>query len=86
MSISTFWSGRADRALRGSHIEHPTVQLVRLDLEGHDRWVVRTADSAALLPVSLDDLLQVSLDEARAAVESAAPTAHLGGALLAPIE
>ena len=49
--------------------------------------MVRTAGlRLAPLAVSLDDLLQVSLDEARAAVEAAAPTADLGGALLAPIE
>ena len=64
----------------------PNVQLVRLDLGGQPRWVVRTADSDSLLAVSLDDLLQVSLDEARAAVEAAVPTADLDGAVLAPIE
>ena len=48
--------------------------------------MVRTADSDSLLQFSLDDLLQVSLDEARAAVEAAEPAAGLAGALLAPIE
>ena len=62
------------------------MQLVRLELGGQPRWVVRTADSDSLLAVSLDDLLQVSLDEARAAVEAAVPTADLDGAVLAPIE
>ena len=62
------------------------MQLVRLELDGQPRWVVRTADSGSLLAVSLDDLLQVSLDEARTAVESAVPAADLGGALLAPIQ
>lgn len=37
------------------------------------------------MAVSLDDLLRISLDEARAAVESAAPTARLTGDQLAPI-
>jgi 2-dehydro-3-deoxy-D-arabinonate dehydratase len=60
--------------------------LVRLDLGDLPRWVVRTAESDSLLQFSLDDLLQVSLDEARAAVEAAEPAAGLAGALLAPIE
>jgi 2-dehydro-3-deoxy-D-arabinonate dehydratase len=64
----------------------PTVQLVRIEVGGQARWVSRTADSDSPLAVSLDDLLRGSIDEARAAVESAAPTAHLSGALLAPIE
>ena len=64
----------------------PRVQLVRVEVGGQARWVSRTADSDSLLAVSLDDLLRVSLDGARAAVESAAPTAHFSGALLAPIE
>ena len=64
----------------------PAVQLVRLDLDGQARWVVRTADSDSLLAVSLDDLLRVPLDEARALVESAVPTGHLSGGVLAPVE
>ena len=64
----------------------PTVQLIRIEGGGQARWVSRSADSDALLEVSLDDLLRVSVEEARAAVESAAPTAHIRGALLAPIE
>jgi 2-dehydro-3-deoxy-D-arabinonate dehydratase len=64
----------------------PATQLVRIELDGHPRWVVRTADADSLLSVSLDDLLRVSVDEARAVVESAEPAARLEGALLAPVE
>jgi 2-dehydro-3-deoxy-D-arabinonate dehydratase len=64
----------------------PTVQLVRLEVEGLARWVVRTAESDSLLAGTLDDLLRVSLDEARAMMEAAPPTADLRGSVLAPIE
>jgi 2-dehydro-3-deoxy-D-arabinonate dehydratase len=64
----------------------PTVQLVRLDVEGVARWAVRTEVGDAPLRVGLDDLLQMSLDEARAAVESAAAGADLGGTVLPPVD
>jgi 2-dehydro-3-deoxy-D-arabinonate dehydratase len=64
----------------------PAVQLVRLQIDGLPRWVVRTAEGDAPLRVGLDDLLRLSLDEARAAVEAAEGAAPLGGALLAPVD
>jgi 2-dehydro-3-deoxy-D-arabinonate dehydratase len=64
----------------------PTVQLVRLKVEDEAQWAVRTDVGDAPLRVDLDDLLQMSLDEARAAVESANAAADLGGTLLAPVD
>lgn len=61
-------------------------QLVRLDTEGGPRWAVRTGAGDAPLRVGLDDLLRLSLEEARATVESAGPAANLGGTLVAPVE
>lgn len=64
----------------------PAVQLVRLDIGGEVRWVARTRVGNAPLRVGLDDLLRLSLDEARAVVASAVPTAGLGGAELPPVD
>lgn len=64
----------------------PAVQLVRIEVGGGARWVCRAADSDSLLTGGLDDLLRVSVDEARAVVESAVPTDRLSGALLPPVE
>ena len=64
----------------------PALQLVRLDIDGEARWVVRTEVGDAPLRVGLDDLLRLSLGEARAAVESAGAGADLGGTLLPPVD
>ena len=64
----------------------PALQLVRLDIGGEVRWVARTQVGNAPLRVGLDDLLRLSLDEARAVVASAVPTAGLGGAELPPVD
>jgi 2-dehydro-3-deoxy-D-arabinonate dehydratase len=64
----------------------PAVQLVRLDIGGEVRWVARTQVGNAPLRVGLDDLLRLSLDEARAVVASAVPAAGLGGAALPPVD
>jgi 2-dehydro-3-deoxy-D-arabinonate dehydratase len=64
----------------------PAVQLVRLDIGGNARWAVRTQVGDAPMRVGLDDLLRLSLDEARAVVESAGAAADLGGDLLAPVD
>jgi 2-dehydro-3-deoxy-D-arabinonate dehydratase len=64
----------------------PAVQLVRLDIGGEVRWVARTRVGNAPLRVGLDDLLRLSLDEARAVVASAVPAAGLGGAALPPVD
>jgi 2-dehydro-3-deoxy-D-arabinonate dehydratase len=64
----------------------PAVQLVRLDVGGEVGWAVRTQFGDAPLRVGLDDLLRLSLSEARAAVESAGAAADLGGTLLPPVE
>jgi 2-dehydro-3-deoxy-D-arabinonate dehydratase len=64
----------------------PAVQLVRLDIGGEVRWVARTQVGNAPLRVGLDDLLRLSLDEARAVVTSAVPAAGLGGAALPPVD
>ena len=64
----------------------PTVQVVRLDVEGSAHWAVRTENGHAALRVGLDNLLQMSLDEARAAVESAGAATDLGGTLLPPVD
>jgi 2-dehydro-3-deoxy-D-arabinonate dehydratase len=62
------------------------VQLVRLEVDGRAHWAVRTEVGNAPLRVGLDDLLQMSLDEARAAVESAGAAADLDGLLLGPVD
>jgi 2-dehydro-3-deoxy-D-arabinonate dehydratase len=62
------------------------MQLVRLDIGGEARWAVRTQLGDAPMRVGLDDLLRLSLDEARAVVESAGAAADLGGDLLAPVD
>jgi 2-dehydro-3-deoxy-D-arabinonate dehydratase len=62
------------------------MQLVRLDVDGRAHWAVRTEVGNAPLRVGLDDLLQMSLDEARAAVESAGAAADLDGILLPPVD
>jgi len=64
----------------------PAVQLVRLDVGGEARWAVRTQVGDAPMRVGLDDLLRLSLDEARAVIESAGAAAHLGGTLLPPVD
>jgi 2-dehydro-3-deoxy-D-arabinonate dehydratase len=64
----------------------PAVQLVRLDIGGEVRWVARTQVGNAPLRVGLDQLLRLSLDEARAVVASAVPAAGLGGAALPPVD
>jgi 2-dehydro-3-deoxy-D-arabinonate dehydratase len=64
----------------------PDVQLVRLDLDGELRWAVRTAAGDAPLTSNLDQLLQLPLEQARAAVESAGPAAKASGSVLAPID
>lgn len=64
----------------------PAVQLVRLDVAGEVGWAVRTQAGDAPLRVGLDDLLRLSLSEARAAVESAGAAADLGGTLLPPVD
>jgi 2-dehydro-3-deoxy-D-arabinonate dehydratase len=64
----------------------PTVELVRLDVGGEARWAVRTQVGDAPMRVGLDDLLRLSLDEARAVVESAGAAADLGSDLLAPVD
>ena len=64
----------------------PTVQLVRLDVEGSAHWAVRTENGHAALRVGLDNLLQMSLDEARAAVDFAGAAADLGDTLLPPVD
>jgi 2-dehydro-3-deoxy-D-arabinonate dehydratase len=62
------------------------VQLVKLEVEGGAHWAVRTEVGNAPLRVGLDNLLQMSLGEARAAVESAGVAADLGGILLPPLD
>jgi 2-dehydro-3-deoxy-D-arabinonate dehydratase len=62
------------------------LQLVRLDIDGEPRWAVRTRAGDAPLREGLDDLLRLSVAEARAAVESAGAAADLGGTLLAPVD
>jgi len=62
------------------------VELVRLEIGGEPAWVARTQAGSAPLRIGLDDLLRLSLREARAAVDAARPAAGLGGALLAPVE
>jgi 2-dehydro-3-deoxy-D-arabinonate dehydratase len=62
------------------------VQLIRLDVDGRAHWAVRTEAGSAPLRVGLDDLLQMSLNEARAAMESAGAAAELDGILLAPVD
>jgi 2-dehydro-3-deoxy-D-arabinonate dehydratase len=64
----------------------PAVQLVRLDVGGEARWAVRTQVGDAPMRVGLDDLLRLSLDEARAVIESAGAAADLGGTLLPPVD
>ena len=64
----------------------PAVHLVRLDVGGEARWAVRTQVGDAPMRVGIDDLLRLSLDEARAVVASAVPAAGLGGALLPPVD
>ena len=64
----------------------PTVQLVRLDVEGSAHWAARTGNGDAALRDGLDNLLQMSLDEARAAVDLRETAADLGGTLLPPVE
>jgi 2-dehydro-3-deoxy-D-arabinonate dehydratase len=64
----------------------PAVQLVRLDVGGEVGWAARTRVGDAPLRVGLDDLLRLSLSEARAAVESAGAAADLGGTLLPPVD
>ena len=64
----------------------PTVQLVRLDVEGSAHWAARAENGAAALRVGLDNLLQMSLDEARAAVDFAGAAADLGDTLLPPVD
>jgi len=64
----------------------PAVQLVRLEVGGEARWAVRTQVGDAPMRVGLDDLLRLSLDEARAVIESAGAAAHLGGTLLPPVD
>jgi hypothetical protein len=46
-------------------------QVVRLDLGDETRWAVRTPAGDAVLPVGLDQLLRLSLAEARSVVEEA---------------
>jgi 2-dehydro-3-deoxy-D-arabinonate dehydratase len=64
----------------------PAAQLVRLDVGGEARWAVRTEVGDAPLLIRLDDLLRLSLDDARAAVESAGAAADLDGSLLPPVD
>jgi 2-dehydro-3-deoxy-D-arabinonate dehydratase len=64
----------------------PAVQLVRLDVGGEVGWAARMQVGDAPLRVGLDDLLRLSLSEARAAVESAGAAADLGGTLLPPVD
>jgi 2-dehydro-3-deoxy-D-arabinonate dehydratase len=61
-------------------------QLVRLDLGGETRWAVRTQAGDTPLRVGLDDLLRLSVDAARATVESAGAAADLGGSVLPPVD
>ena len=63
----------------------PAVQLVRLDIDGEPGWAVRTQLGDAPLQVGLDELLQLSRHEARAALESAGTAADLGATLLPPV-
>jgi 2-dehydro-3-deoxy-D-arabinonate dehydratase len=67
-------------------VSAPEQQLVRLDLRDETRWAVRTPAGDAPLSVGLDDLLRLSLTEARAVVESAGDPADLGGTLLPPVD
>ena len=62
------------------------MQLVRLAIAGEARWAARTQAGDVPLRVGLDDLLRLSVSEARAAVESAGAAADLGGALLPPVD
>ncbi len=64
----------------------PTLQLVRLGVGGEARWAVRTEAGDAPLGVGLDDLLRMSLDEARVAVDAADAAADLGGTVLPPVD
>ena len=62
------------------------MQLVRLDVEGSAHWAARTENGDAALRVGLDNLLQMSLDEARAAVDFAGAAEDLGDTLLPPVD
>ena len=64
----------------------PEQQLVRLDLEGKARWAVRTLAGDAPLRAGLDDLLRLSVGEARAALQAAGEASDLGGTLLPPVD
>src|SRR4051794_40164325 len=79
---------RRQRARRrpGVALTAPAQQLVRLDLGGEVRWAVRTAAGDSPLSVGLDDLLGLSVAEAREVVESAGEATDLGGTLLPPVD
>ena len=64
----------------------PALQLVRLEIDGEPRWVVRTEAGDAPLRVGLAELLRLSLPEARASVESAGAATDVGGTLLPPVD
>src|SRR3954469_6379747 len=79
---------RRQRARRrpGVALTAPAQQLVRLDLGGEVRWAVRTAAGDSPLSVGLDDLLGLSVAEAREGVESAGEATDLGGTLRPPVD
>jgi 2-dehydro-3-deoxy-D-arabinonate dehydratase len=64
----------------------PGLQLVRLDIGGEARWAVRTRAGDAPLRVGLDDLLRMSLAEARATVDVPEIPVDLGGSVLPPVD
>ena len=64
----------------------PGLQLVRLDIGGEARWAVRTQAGDAPLRVGLDDLLRMSLAEARATVDVPEIPVDLGGSVLPPVD
>ena len=79
--------GRRERARRGPGVALTAMAtgLVRLEIDGEAVWAVRTPRRDARCGSVWTTAAQ-SLDEARAAVESAGAAADLDGTLLAPVE
>ena len=64
----------------------PTLELVRIAIDGRPRWAARTAAGGALLDLDLDSLLQMPLAQARATIDAVSMTDPIDGALLAPVD